>query len=108
MGDAMKTPGGGIKPKKTKQQRREALFKKKRAKSALAKKVQSIDMGLYPVDTDSSDEDLFTGNVWWEAANDGVDNAAFAPDERVAHKAQDSGPKPAPPPEPEQQDPPAE
>ena len=57
--DSMKTPGGGI--KKTKQQRREALFKKKRAKSALAKKVQSIDMGFYPIDTDSSDEDLFTG-----------------------------------------------
>ena len=85
----MKTPGGGISNKKTKQQRREALFKKKRAKSALSRKVQSIDMGLYPVDTDSSDEDLFTGNVWWEVAGqlegEGVDNAAFEPDSRVQH-----------------------
>ena len=115
--DSMKTPGGGIKTKKTKQQRREALFKKKRAKSALAKKVQSIDMGLYPVDTDSSDEDLFTGNVWWEGAGQddgGQDNPAFVKDEKPQAPA--SKPKvtkqPTPPakdPEPEPpQDPPAE
>ena len=38
-------------------------------------------MGLYPVDTDSSDDDLFTGNVWWEepggAGKGGKDNPAF-------------------------------
>ena len=38
-------------------------------------------MGLYPVDTDSSDDDLFTGNVWWEeggtAGEGGKDNPAF-------------------------------
>ena len=118
--DSMKTPGGGI--KKTKQQRREALFKKKRAKSALSRKVQSIDMGLYPVDTDSSDEDLFTGNVWWEVAGqlegEGVDNAAFEPDSRVqfistpapAPAPARAPPAPAPvkPPEPEKKDPPSE
>ena len=38
--------------------------------------VQSIDMGLYPVDTDSSDDDIFTGNVWWEEPG-GKDNPAF-------------------------------
>ena len=110
--DSMKTPGGGIKSKKTKQQRREALFKKKRCKSALSRKVQSIDMGLYPLDTDSSDEDLFTGNVWWEVAGqEGVDNAAFEPDSRVQQMA---APVPAPAPaakpsEPEKKDdPPAE
>ena len=87
----MKTPNGGI--KKTKQQRKEALFKKKRLRSVLTHKVflatfhnicsfavikdfvcpqvQSIDMGLYPVDTDSSDDDLFTGNVWWEGGGSG-------------------------------------
>ena len=102
--DAMKTPGGGIKAKKTKQQRKEELFKRKRAKSALAKKVQSIDMGLYPVDTDSEDDDLFTGNVWWEGAGgQGQDNAAFVPDEKP--KAATEKPKPAPAPAPE---PPAE
>ena len=112
--DSMKTPGGGIKAKKTKQQRREALFKKKRAKSALSRKVQSIDMGLYPLDTDSSDEDLFTGNVWWEVAGQmegdgGLDNAAFEPDSRVQHisaPAPTAAP-PAPaakPPEPEKKD----
>ena len=86
--DSMKTPGGGIKPRKSKQQRKEELFKRKRAKSALAKKVQSIDMGLYPIDTDSEDDDLFTGNVWWEGAGvQGQDNAAFVPEEK---------PKPAP------------
>ena len=38
-------------------------------------------MGLYPVDTDSSDDDLFTGSVWWEepggAGKGGKDNPAF-------------------------------
>ena len=37
-------------------------------------------MGLYPVDTDSSDDDLFTGNVWWEeggTGEGGKDNPAF-------------------------------
>ena len=37
--------------------------------------VQSIDMGLYPADTDSSDDDLFTGNVFWDEG--GKDNQAF-------------------------------
>ena len=67
--DEMKTPGGGIRRKKsrfiflierffiatdkyfflkTRLERKEALFKKKRARSALNKNVQSIDMGLYP------------------------------------------------------------
>ena len=43
--------------------------------------VQSIDMGLYPVDTDSSDDDLFTGNVWWEEG--GKDNPAFEASEET-------------------------
>ena len=46
-------PQGPTKLKKTKQQRKEALFKKKRARAVLSHKVQSLDMGLYPVDTDS-------------------------------------------------------
>ena len=104
--DSMKTPGGGIKTKKTKQQRKEALFKKKRAKSALARKVQSIDMGLYPVeDTDSSDDDLFTGNVWWAGAGDetsGQDNPAFVKDDPPPTKVKKPAPKveelPPPPP----------
>jgi len=45
----------------------------------------SVDLGLYPIDTDSSDEDMFTENVWWEAA----DNLAFVNDE--------GGPEPEPP-----------
>jgi hypothetical protein len=28
-------------------------------------------MGLYPVDTDSSDEELFTGNVVWDEDKEG-------------------------------------
>merc|ERR1711892_8741 len=99
--DAMKTPGGGIKThKKTKQQRREALFKKKRARSALSHKVQSIDMGLYPVDTDSSDEDLFTGNVWWEGATEdaGHENGGFVPDAAAPAPAPAPAPTPAPTP----------
>ena len=101
--DAMKTPGGGIKTqKKTKQQRREELFKKKRARSALSHKVQSIDMGLYPVDTDSSDEDLFTGNVWWEGATEdtGHRNGGFVPDEPAPTPAPAAEPAPAAAPAP--------
>jgi len=88
--DEMKTPGGGIRRKKSRLERKEALFKKKRARSALNKNVQSIDMGLYPQDSDSSDDDgLFTGTVWWESTDQGdcadvgqqgVDNAAFQAD----------------------------
>ena len=44
-------------------------------------------MGLYPVDTDSSDDDLFTGNVWWEeggtAGEGGKDNPAFEASEET-------------------------
>ena len=84
----MTTPKGGM--KKTKQQRKEALFKKKRLRSVLSHKVQSLDMGLYPADTDSSDDDLFTGNVWWEgeageageAGEGGKENPAFEPEEK--------------------------
>ena len=78
----MTTPKGG--PKKTKQQRKEALFKKKRLRSVLSHKVQSLDMGLYPADTDSSDDDLFTGNVWWEGegGEGGKENPAFEPEEK--------------------------
>ena len=70
----------------TRLERKEALFKKKRARSALNKNVQSIDMGLYPQESvsnglkptqitvntfqDSSDDDgLFTGTVWWESTD---------------------------------------
>ena len=113
--DAMKTPGGGIKAqKKTKQQRREALFKKKRARSALSHKVQSIDMGLYPVDTDSSDEDLFTGNVWWEGATEdgGHENGGFVPDNSAAPPAPEptpaAEPTPAPEPAPAEEEKPVE
>ena len=113
----MQVVTGELEHKKTKQQRREALFKKKRCKSALSRKVQSIDMGLYPLDTDSSDEDLFTGNVWWEVSGQmdgegGVDNAAFEPDSRVQFiSAPDTSQPPAPaakPKEPEKKDPPAD
>ena len=38
----------------TRLERKEALFKKKRARSALNKNVQSIDMGLYPQDSVSN------------------------------------------------------
>jgi len=69
-----RTPNGGI--KKSRQQRKEELFKKKRAKSALKKKVMSVDLGFYPLDTESSDEDIFTENVWWEAA----ENIGFVAD----------------------------
>ena len=37
----------------------------------------SVDLGLYPIDTESSDEDMFTENVWWETA----DNLAFVSDD---------------------------
>jgi hypothetical protein len=79
--DGMKTPGGGICRKKSRLERKEALFKKKRARSALNKTVQSVDLGLYPPDTvggrlnarllpqDSSDDGLFTGTVWWESTD---------------------------------------
>ena len=50
----------------------------------------SVDLGLYPIDTDSSDEDMFTENVWWEAA----DNLAFVNDE--------GGPEPEPETEPQE------
>ena len=52
-GETAAVPKGPTKVKKTKQQRKEALFKKKRARAVLSHKVQSLDMGLYPVDTDS-------------------------------------------------------
>ena len=58
----MKTPGGGIraKPKRTKQQRREELFKKKRSRKALNKQLLSFDLGFVgPEDSESSDDDLF-------------------------------------------------
>ena len=56
------------------------------------------------MDTDSEDDDLFTGNVWWEGAGgQGQDNAAFVPDDKP--KAATEKPKPAPAPAPE---PPAE
>ena len=37
----------------------------------------SVDLGLYPLDTDSSDDDIYTETVWWEAA----DNLAFVGDD---------------------------
>ena len=40
-------------------------------------KVMSVDLGLYPVESSSSDEDMFTENVWWETG----DNLAFINDQ---------------------------
>ena len=37
----------------------------------------SVDLGLYPAETSSSDEDMFTENVWWETS----DNLAFVNDQ---------------------------
>ena len=44
-------------------------------------------MGLYPADTDSSDDDLFTGNVFWDEG--GKDNQAFEAGEAQEKKEKD-------------------
>ena len=59
---AMRTPHGGIKTKKTKQQRKEELFNQKRSRKALSKKLMSLDFGfLGPPESEDSDEELLTG-----------------------------------------------
>ena len=60
---ALRTPHGGIRTnKKTKQQRKEELFNKKRSRKALNKQLMSVDFGfLGPTESESSDDEMFTG-----------------------------------------------
>ena len=60
---ALRTPHGGIRTnKKTKQQRKEELFNKKRSRKALNKQLMSVDFGfLGPAESESSDDEMFTG-----------------------------------------------
>ena len=47
---------------KTKQQKREELYNKKRSRKSLNKQLMSLDFGfLGPPESDSSDDDMFTG-----------------------------------------------
>ena len=60
---ALRTPHGGIRTnKKTKQQKKEELFNKKRSRKALNKQLMSVDFGfLGPAESESSDDEMFTG-----------------------------------------------
>ena len=61
--NSMRTPHGGIRTnKKTKQQRKEELFNKKRSRKALNKQLMSVDFGFVgPAESESSDDEMFTG-----------------------------------------------
>ena len=60
---ALRTPHGGIRTnKKTKQQRKEELFNKKRSRKSLNKQFMSVDFGFVgPAESESSDDEMFTG-----------------------------------------------
>ena len=62
---AIRTPHGGIRTnKKTKQQRKEELFNKKRSRKDLNKQLMSVDFGfLGPPASDSSDDEMFAGRT---------------------------------------------
>merc|ERR1719245_632923 len=73
---AARTPHGGIKPvKKTKQQKKEELYNKKRSRKSLNKQLMSLDFGfLGPAESDSSDEEMYTGGRAQTEAQPPVDS----------------------------------
>ena len=59
---AARTPHGGIRTKKTKQEKKEELYNKKRSRKSLNKQLLSMDFGfLGPPDSDSSEEEAEQG-----------------------------------------------
>ena len=59
---AARTPHGGIRTKKTKQEKKEELYNKKRSRKSLNKQLLSMDFGfLGPPDSDSSEEEAEPG-----------------------------------------------
>merc|ERR550517_2146446 len=93
---ALRTPHGGIRTaKKTKQQKKEDMHNKKRSRKVLSKQLLSMDFGLMaPPESESSDDDMFTGSKSGGETNKGFvpsadDKASFTVETEKAEKKEE-------------------